>query len=709
VATGVTADRHGILDFLVRDPATGEQVPTNSRFRKVRALWNQFTEAGRSVDFVAWWATWPAEPVNGHMISDRVSYSLFDVDMPSGGAGATYPPEYFDEIRPRLVGDDAITYEEVRRFADVTREQFDAARARIGRDRKSAYREPINHLTKILASTRNYHRIALDLISGGQADLTAVYYQGIDEVCHRFMHFAAPRLDGIAAEDVARYGKVVERFYAYQDELLGELLRAVDDDTAVVLLSDHGFVNGPDRPAGETADIEGKPGRWHRPYGVLVLAGPPIRATKLDTTSLLDIAPTVLYLSGLPLPEDGEGRLLTEAIRPGFASRVAVNTIPTYDVTPIRIEATVGSAEMAAAEAEMLENLRSLGYIGGGSQPSGEAGDASAAAPDTEAESLLTAHLNLAGVHLSEGRLAEAEAEVRQALAQAPDYPPAHGTLFNVLLRQGRRDEAIEVARWLLDHGEPGSATFLARVADTYLQAGRAEEGIRLFRARVDAGGRRFGNPLSRLLLETGDVAGAAREARLVLAQDPLDEGAMSIAFRAAQAGGGGGLDPLEPAVRRALEVNPRSVMHLNWMGVILESRGDVPGAEGYLRRALEADPDHGPSMANLGAFYARNGRAEEALPLLRRALRIDPGNVMARVNLASALAYLERYDEAIEQFEQVVEAGARSTAIYNALARANRERGDLRAAVDWLRRSLELDPDQAEMRAVLSRLEAEI
>ncbi|MDX1389692.1 MAG: alkaline phosphatase family protein, partial [Acidobacteriota bacterium] len=274
VATGVTADRHGILDFLIRDPATGQHVPVNSRFRRVRALWNVFSDAGRTVDIVAWWATWPAEAVNGHMISDRVAYSLFDFELPTGGVGATYPPAYFDEIRPRLITDDAIPYEEVAPFVDITRDEFQAGRGRIEVDRAEAYREPVNHLTKILASTTNYHRIALDLLDRKQADLTAIYYQAIDEVGHRFMHFVPPSLDGIDPEETRRYGRAIDAIYVYQDELLGEILDAAEHDTTVIVLSDHGFLNGADRPRGETADIEGMPGRWHRPYGILVIAGP---------------------------------------------------------------------------------------------------------------------------------------------------------------------------------------------------------------------------------------------------------------------------------------------------------------------------------------------------------------------------------------------------------------------------------------------------
>ena len=72
---------------------TGQPVPINSRFRKVRALWNLYSpRPGRTADVVAWWATWPAEPVNGHLVSDRVSYSLFELGLPARTIrGMTYP------------------------------------------------------------------------------------------------------------------------------------------------------------------------------------------------------------------------------------------------------------------------------------------------------------------------------------------------------------------------------------------------------------------------------------------------------------------------------------------------------------------------------------------------------------------------------------------------------------------------------------------
>jgi Tfp pilus assembly protein PilF len=165
-------------------------------------------------------------------------------------------------------------------------------------------------------------------------------------------------------------------------------------------------------------------------------------------------------------------------------------------------------------------------------------------------------------------------------------------------------------------------------------------------------------------------------------------------------------LRAVEPDVEAALQINPRSVMHLNWLAVIHESRGEMDRAEELLQHALETDPDNGPAMANLGAFYLRHSRVEDAVTLLQRALRISPENEEARVNLGTGLAMLGRMEEARAEFERAVEDGCRDVGVYNALARIHGERGELTQAADWLRRSLEIDPDQEQIRKLLASIE---
>jgi predicted AlkP superfamily phosphohydrolase/phosphomutase/tetratricopeptide (TPR) repeat protein len=700
VATGTTADRHGVIDFLVPDPATGRKSPVQSSARRVPALWDHFTAHGLSSDVVAWWATWPAEPIQGHVISDRVAYSLFGVAPPPAGSGLTWPREALDRIRPALVPDTAIAFDDVSRFIDVTRADFDAARARLASGDPEGQRHPVGHLIRILAATRTYHAIALSLIRSGQADFTAVYYQGIDEVCHRFIHFAPPALEGIDPEDVRRYGGAVERFYIWQDELLGELLAAADPGTVVIVLSDHGFTNGPDRPAGQTADIEGQPARWHRRHGILVTAGPGIRAGKIDTASLLDIAPTVLYLAGLPIPESMTGEVARQAIDPdAIASRPPIR-VADGRLPPLRTGSVADVTEDPGAE-EMMATLRSLGYIGGGDgAPSRRQADAAApagtaAATDggrpMEVPDTLTAHANMAGILLAAGDLPGAEKEVMAAMRLAPRSLQARQLLFDLRMRQRRFPEALEAGEALLqsESALPGEL-FLARLAVAYRESGQMARGVDRLEKEVAQGRWQMGGALARLHKEAGRPREAEAAAREVLARHPLDESSMAVLVSLVQRDGGAGIASLEPMLSEALERNPRSLMHLNWMGLLRQEEGNTAAALLLLDQALEVNPDHPATLANLGAIHLKSGRADLALPVLVRAVDLNPTSVEARVNLGTSWARQERYRDAILQFETVWRQGYRHASIAGALARAWLGAGDRAAAAHWKQQAAE-------------------
>jgi hypothetical protein len=42
------------------------------------------------------------------------------------------------------------------------------------------------------------------------------------------------------------------------------------------------------------------------------------------------VAPTLLYLSGLPIARDLDGRVLTEALEPALLQRQPLNFVPSY-------------------------------------------------------------------------------------------------------------------------------------------------------------------------------------------------------------------------------------------------------------------------------------------------------------------------------------------------------------------------------------------
>jgi len=687
VATGKPPEQHGIIDFLVRDARTGKPVPVSSRARKVKALWNMLGDAGRTSDIVAWWATWPAEPTEGHIVSDRVAYSTFSFTQGlEDAAGATWPKEYFAAIRGRLVVAAAIPDAELRRFADATPEEF-------------------RRLATIVASARSYQAAGLDLLAQGQPDLFALYYQGIDEVSHRFAHFMPPKMAMVTDDEFRRYRGTVEAYYEYQDALLGAILGRLAPETIVIVLSDHGFRNGTGRP-NEPPYIEGKPGLWHRRYGIFMMAGPQVRPGHLDTTSLLDVAPTVLYLLGLPIAEDLSGRIVDEAIDPRFRARIAVRTIPSYE----GIGAAAAAADLVAdseVDAEMIEKLRSLGYIAGGegSAPAGagDAGSDPGAAHDLGGEAMVTAHVNEATLFLKNKDYRRAEASVAGALRIAPDFLPALILTAQIAREQKRWDEALMAGKRVIEIDPEGERQAYTQIASTYADSGRVAEGIAYLRAVVlahpDVGEARAA--LGSLLLKSGDRAGAEQELLAALKVNPALGEPLAELHTLYQ-----NTDKvlgLEPIVRQGLALNDQSVVHHNWMGLIFEWKRDLAGAEREFRRAMELDPDYAATMANLGAMYGRSGRLAEAVAILQRAVVKDADNLEAWVNLGAAQGRLKHPKEAIAALETARGKGARSTTLYNALALAYLQDRRKDKAVEYLKESLALDPNQKDAKELLA------
>ena len=724
VATGKPPEEHGILDFLVKDTGTGLAVPVSSRGRRVKALWNIFSDAERSSAFIAWWATWPAEPVDGFMISDRVAYSLFGfvANEPERKA-RTYPEGYFNEVRPKLVDDSAITLDEVRKFAVVTPAQFAALRQQVKDDPKTAYKEAVNHLTKILASAKSYQAIAMDILKRGQPDLFSIYYQGIDEVCHRFAHYMPPKMEMATAEEFAAYHDTVFAYYRYQDRLIGEILARLSPDTVVFVISDHGFQNGTSRPTREPPYIEGKPALWHRRYGVLIAAGPAIKPGRLDTTELLDITPTVLYLAGLPVAKDMQGRVVKEAISDSFLARFPPRTLPSYEEVGRSLEQIRPVVAESGADEEMIARLKSLGYIGGGD--SGAAGGGAAAggvagagpggAPGTGGtgaggapagglggEALLTATLNEAGVYLKKKDYVRARALADEALKASPDFVPAILLMMQIEDEQKHYDRAIELAREIITkYGVEERQVYLL-LGKFYKEGGRAREGIALYKtlARDHPDMPEVFTALGSLELADGQTQAAEKDLlealRLNPAQpEPLTE--LHSIYRESPR-----ILTLEPIVRKGLEINGKSVVHLNWMGLIYEWKKDLPQAESTFKKALEYDPDYAATMSNLGALYGRQRRLDEAIDILRRAVAKDPDNIESWVNLGAAQGRKGNSKEAIAALETARGKGVRTTTLYNALALAYLQNRQPDKAKEYLRESLTIDPGQKDAQKLL-------
>ena len=97
--------------------------------------------------------------------------------------------------------------------------------------------------------------------------------------------------------------------------------RAEEDGAALVVTSDHGFKWGDDRPCGFASGNWSTAAFWHRPEGVFAAWGSgvaPAAAGARATVSILDVAPTILGLLGLPADPRMPGAPVRAAF-PGMA------------------------------------------------------------------------------------------------------------------------------------------------------------------------------------------------------------------------------------------------------------------------------------------------------------------------------------------------------------------------------------------------------
>jgi tetratricopeptide (TPR) repeat protein len=165
-------------------------------------------------------------------------------------------------------------------------------------------------------------------------------------------------MEGIPEADFELYKSVVTGIYKLHDLFLCRLIQLAGPDTAIVLVSDHGFHSDqlrpkftPRVPAGITV--------WHRPQGVFIASGPGFKRDELVFGArLLDVAPTVLHWFGLPVGADMEGRVLKEVFD---GPKRPVKTVPTWE--PAEGTHRARKSLGAGADKALLEQFVALGYI----------------------------------------------------------------------------------------------------------------------------------------------------------------------------------------------------------------------------------------------------------------------------------------------------------------------------------------------------------
>jgi len=103
------------------------------------------------------------------------------------------------------------------------------------------------------------------------------------------------------------------------------------------------------------------PSGHHEPEGILMMMGPNVKKGKeLDHAHIMDIVPTIMYVMGLPIPSDMDGKVLTTAFESSFVKRNSPKYKKTVTRKETEEERVIYSKE---AEDEIKKRLKTLGYL----------------------------------------------------------------------------------------------------------------------------------------------------------------------------------------------------------------------------------------------------------------------------------------------------------------------------------------------------------
>lgn len=535
--TGASPLEHGILDFTRFHPSTGTKEPITSDERKVPAIWNMTTDGGKDVAVLGLWATYPAEPVRGTIVSDRFFTFLYQEDEPP--PGIVWPP--FREPLVRKLLDEVereVGFEMLRNYLPwLTLGEYEQHRAT-----ENPYGHPISALRRILVETTLYDRIAAELMESALPDLSIVYLQGTDTVGHMFAPFAPPRQPEISQEDFDRYSQVPELYFRHIDGLIGKYLQLAEDRGArLLLVSDHGFHWFEGRPVELSSFAQATAAKWHRKEGIYLSWGEGIPAGRREPRGIREVCATLLAMTGLPPADSIETRSLPGVESP---SGVGVDYRTHYQpVKPVLETSTAGSAD------EEISKLRALGYIGAGeamTSPAGAVGTKTAGSWNNEGL-----------IHREAGNKEEAVRAFEKAIELDPNLSSALWNLSDSLFASNEIDRADELLTRAFANDLPEGRKFLIGRAIGYQRSGSPERSLALLEAAVlakpdDVELRMF---RGRYRIEMGDCRGALQDFQAAASLDPGSPVPPASAGLAADCLGDGEL--AERLFQQSLSINP--------------------------------------------------------------------------------------------------------------------------------------------------------
>jgi len=360
IATGCQPAKHGILDYMKAG------ITVTSKIRKGDALWNVFSDYNKTVGFIGYFVTWPAEEVNGYIISDQTHHALLRKEIKAEDINNK------ELIFPKGILNPFILEKQKHLNFNLSLELLQFMNYTYKHDFKKTFKKGTDdffynfliekRLAQVYKRDMTYLKIAEFLLkTREQPDLLGIYLRGVDFTSHAFWRYYDPEADyfyfkkPVTQKEKNMFGKVIPNYYIFFDKYIGKLKALIDKNSNIIILSDHGFMRNPKA---------GHPAFWyltgnHRLEGVFIAHGPDFKRTgHIDRLSIYDIAPLIYYLQGIPRPDYLVSSVPKNIVVEGIKiSQKKKGKEEKKEIKPESVKSVF--------EEDIKDELRALGYIDG--------------------------------------------------------------------------------------------------------------------------------------------------------------------------------------------------------------------------------------------------------------------------------------------------------------------------------------------------------
>ncbi|MBK5260059.1 MAG: alkaline phosphatase family protein [Thermoanaerobaculia bacterium] len=446
LATGVSPDRHGVIDFLAG------VAPVDSNTRRSPAVWEIAEAFGRPAVVGNWWTAWP--PMEGETVVFDTPVQLLD--------DAIYPASAAPRMQSALVPVSTIGSEQVRRFLNITGAEYDQAVA------ANNPADPVNIFRGVLAKTWTDHRTAMNLYRDKAPLLLMMSYEGTDVANHLFAPYHPPYREGISQEQYRKYWPTVANYYSEIDRLIGEWMQVLSEDTTVMIVSAHGFRWGKPRPrvqpVGRAALSD------HRNPGVFIAYGNHVAPNRgSHTISIYDLTPTILAILGLPASGDMQGTVARWA----FKDIAPVESVGVVSYSEVLSDRPLAVTQRVNAQIYQ-RNLQAIGHMLDLAQSAlpqldEQENPAVAAQPLPPDQWGLYAFRNNQGIELrKQGKTREAVEAFQKAIDINPTRPTPYLNMAMTLFDRQQYAAADDVFMQAVTKGLPNADRWFVDFASLY-------------------------------------------------------------------------------------------------------------------------------------------------------------------------------------------------------------------------------------------------